>query len=244
MEAIILAGGKGTRLRDAVPDLPKPLAPVNGRPFLEHQMSYWAAQGVDRFVLSVGYKAAMIIDRIGGHFGDAPVDYAIEEHPLGTGGALLHARHQLRRNEPFLVLNGDTFFDLPLPDLRSFHEKNSASWTLGLFATTDSKRYLGMDLDADGRVVSLVASVDRNEVWANGGVYIVSPGVLDTVAGRFEDAVSLEGEIMPALLEARSPIYGMRHHGRFIDIGIPADYQRAADVLRPSGDEVVQDPVK
>jgi D-glycero-alpha-D-manno-heptose 1-phosphate guanylyltransferase len=244
MEAIILAGGKGTRLRDAVPDLPKPLAPVDGRPFLEHQMSYWLAQGVDRFVLSVGYKASMIIDRVGGHFGDAPVDYAIEEQPLGTGGALLHAQQQLRRNEPFLVLNGDTFFDLRLSDLRSFHEKKSSNWTLGLFPTMDPKRYLGMDLDDDGRLVSFVASPDRSEVWANGGVYMISPGVLDSIAGRFKDEVSLEGEIMPALLEARAPIYGMRHNGRFIDIGIPADYQRAAEVLRPANAAAVRDPAK
>src|SRR5437868_9009337 len=138
MQAIILAGGKGTRLRAAVPDLPKSLAPVGGRPFLEHQMSYWVAQGVDRFVLSVGYKAAMIVDSVGSHFGGTPVDYEVEERPLGTGGAVLRALHQLKRDEPFLVLNGDTFFDLPLPDLRRLHEEKSSDWTLGAFPTKDS----------------------------------------------------------------------------------------------------------
>jgi D-glycero-alpha-D-manno-heptose 1-phosphate guanylyltransferase len=231
MQAIILAGGKGVRLRAAVPDLPKPLAPVGRRPFLEHQMSYWLAQGVDRFVLAVGYKADMIIDRIGRNFGGAPVDYAVEERPLGTGGALLHALHQLRHDEPFLVLNGDTFFDVPLPDLRRFHDKNGSDWTLGLFPTEDSGRYLGMNLDEDGRLVSFSSPSIRGEVWANGGVYLISPGVLDSVGGRFSGEVSLESEIMPALLESHSAIYGMRHSGRFIDIGIPADYERAASVL-------------
>jgi D-glycero-alpha-D-manno-heptose 1-phosphate guanylyltransferase len=164
MQAIILAGGKGMRLRAAVPDLPKPLAPVNGRPFLEHQMSYWASQGVDRFVLSIGYRAEMIIASVGSHFGAATVDYAIEERPLGTGGGLLHALPQLKLNEPFLVLNGDTFFDLPLPDLRRFHERNNSSWTVGLFPTRDSKRYLGMDLDRDDRLISLVTSSAESEV--------------------------------------------------------------------------------
>src|ERR1700689_3743433 len=94
MQAIILAGGKVTRLRGEVPDLPKPLAPVDGRPFLEHQMSYWVSQGVTRFVLSVGYKAEMIISRFGSQFRDAQVVYAIEDKPLGTGGALLFAVKQ------------------------------------------------------------------------------------------------------------------------------------------------------
>jgi D-glycero-alpha-D-manno-heptose 1-phosphate guanylyltransferase len=233
MQAIILAGGKGVRLRAAVPDVPKPLAPVEGRPFLEHQMSYWVAQGVDRFVVSVGYKAAMIMDRVGSRFGDVPVDYAVEEQPRGTGGGLLLAMQRLRSNEPFLVLNGDTFFDLPLSDLRRFHQSNNSDWTLGLFPTNDPKRYLGVELDHDGRLISLIAPLVQQEVWANGGVYMISPGVLDRIAERFKGEVSLEGEIIPALLEQKSAIYGIRHHGRFIDIGIPSDYQRAADVLKP-----------
>jgi D-glycero-alpha-D-manno-heptose 1-phosphate guanylyltransferase len=238
MQAIILAGGKGVRLRAAVPDVPKPLAPVGGRPFLEHQMSYWLAQGVDRFILSVGYKAEMIVDRIGRTFGHAPVDYAVEARALGTGGALLRALHQLRRDEPFLVLNGDTFFDLPLPDLRRFHENKAADWTLGLFPTEASGRYLGLNLDENDRLVSFSSPSTRGEVWANGGVYLISPGVLDSIGERFSGEVSLESEIMPALLESHSAIYGMRHHGRFIDIGLPADYERAADVLagpKPAG---------
>jgi D-glycero-alpha-D-manno-heptose 1-phosphate guanylyltransferase len=231
MQAIILAGGKGMRLRAALPDLPKPLAPVNGRPFLEHLMSYWSAQGVNRFILSVGYKADMIIDRVGHRFGDAPVDYAIEELPLGTGGALLHALHQLKPDDPFLVLNGDTFFDLPLADLRRFHAMKHSSWSLGLFPTKDSIRYLGIELDGEDRLVSLDVLSAQREVWANGGVYVISQGVLNPIAEKFKGEVSLEREIIPALLASRSAIYGMRHNGRFIDIGIPADYQRAADVL-------------
>lgn len=232
MQAIILAGGKGTRLRAEVPDLPKPLAPVAGRPFLEHQMAYWVSQGVNRFILSVGYKAEMIIGSIGSRFCDAEIVYAIEHQPLGTGGALLHARAQLKRNRAFLVVNGDTFFDLPLSNLARFHEEKHSAWTLGLFPTTDTKRYLGVTLDDDGRLASLVTRSVQNEVWANGGVYMISPGVLDLVAERFKGEASLEGEIIPALIELKTAIYGIHHDGRFIDIGIPDDYRRAADVLR------------
>jgi D-glycero-alpha-D-manno-heptose 1-phosphate guanylyltransferase len=231
MQAIILAGGKGMRLRPAVPDLPKPLAPVAGRPFLEHQMTYWISQGVSRLILSVGYKAELIQASVGARFRDAEVVYAVEDKPLGTGGALLHARQHLKRNEPFLVMNGDTFFDLPLADLTLFHQQKASDWTLGLFPTKDTQRYLGVTLDEDGRLISLLTRMVQNEIWANAGVYLISPGVLDPVAERFKGAVSLEGEIIPSLMEVSSPIYGIRHHGRFIDIGIPDDYRRAADVL-------------
>jgi len=232
MQAIILAGGKGTRLRAAVPDVPKPIAPVGGRPFLEHQMAHWVAQGVDRFIVSVGYKAAMIMDRVGNRFGNVPVDYSVEDQPRGTGGGLLLAIQRLRSHAPFLVLNGDTFFDLPLPDLHRVHHSKNSDWTLGLFLTNDPRRYLGAELDHDGRLISLAAPLENREVWANGGVYMISPGVLSHVAERFSGEISLEDEILPALLARNSALYGIRHSGRFIDIGIPSDYQRAADVLR------------
>lgn len=232
MQAIILAGGKGTRLRAAVPDLPKPLAPVGGRPFLEHQMTYWTSQGVERFVLSVGYKAEMIVDRIGPRFGEAEVVYAVEDAPLGTGGAVLLAKQQLTPNEPFLVINGDSFFDLSLADLKRAHTEKNSDWTVGLFPTRDTKRYLGVNLDADDRLISLVAPTIDDLVWANGGVYMISPDVLDRIADRFKGQVSLEQEIIPALLNLQTPMHGIRHAGRFIDIGVPDDYRRAAEVLK------------
>lgn len=231
MQAIILAGGKGTRLWDAVPDLPKPLAPIGGRPFLEHQMAYWSSQGVERFVLSVGYKATMIVDRIGTRFGDAEVLYAVEDKPLGTGGALMFAKQKLTPDEPFLVVNGDTFFDLPLADLRGAHIKKGSEWTFGLFPTRDTQRFLGVNLAADDRLISLISPVVEDLVWANGGVYMIAPGVLDRVAAIFKGEVSLEAEIIPALLNLQTAMYGVRHTGRFIDIGIPEDYRRAADVV-------------
>lgn len=233
MDAIILAGGKGTRLRAEVPDLPKPLAPINDRPFLAYQMEYWVSQGVDRFVLSVGYKSELVIAEVGDRFGNVPVVYAVEDRPLGTGGALLLAMQHLKTGDSFLVLNGDTYFDLALADLQRFHAAKKSDWTVGLFRTNDTGRYLGVALDEEARLTSLVAPTSEAEVWANGGAYLISPGVLDRVAGRFKSEISLEGEIIPALLELSSAIYGFRHEGRFIDIGLPADYRRAASILVP-----------
>ena len=106
--AIILAGGLGARLNNTVPNLPKPMAPINNRPFLEHQMDYWIGQGINRFILSVGYLKDLIIDHFGDKYKKASIEYAIEHKPLGTGGGLLLAAKNI--TEPFLVLNGDTFF--------------------------------------------------------------------------------------------------------------------------------------
>ena len=110
--AIILAGGLGTRLREAVPNLPKPMVPIHNRPFLEHQMDYWIEQGITRFILSVGYLKDIIISHFGNSYKSVSIDYAIETSPLGTGGALLLAAKNL--NETFLVLNGDTFIEVSL----------------------------------------------------------------------------------------------------------------------------------
>lgn len=232
MEAIILAGGKGTRLRSAVPDLPKPLAPINGRPFLEHQMDYWVDQGTERFILSVGYMAELIVERIGPRFRGRPVDYCVEETPLGTGGGLLKATELLESDGPYLAMNGDTFFDVDLPALAAFADARGAALTFTLFRTGDLARYMGMDVAADGRILSLEANQDQPERLANGGVYLIGRNTLDDVEWDGTSEISFESAIIPGLLERSQPVFGMAQTGRFIDIGIPSDYQRAAEILR------------
>jgi D-glycero-alpha-D-manno-heptose 1-phosphate guanylyltransferase len=123
--AIILAGGLGTRLRSAVPDLPKPMAPIAGRPFLAYQLDYWIRQGVDRFVLSVGYRHESIMAYFGAAYRGIAVDYSVEQTPLGTGGGLLLALERLDGGQrPFLLLNGDTYFEVDLATLSAFHDCN------------------------------------------------------------------------------------------------------------------------
>lgn len=234
MQAIILAGGQGTRLRSSVPDLPKPLAPVGDRPFLEHQMRYWIARGIDRFVLSVGYKAHMIIDHFGCSFEGAGVSYAVEESPMGTGGGVFLSLEKLTTREPFLVLNGDSFFDIDLTRLLAFHRNRASDWTCNLFRTSVAGRYMGVRMTPAGRITALNTGKQLETRLANGGVYLVSPGVLERFSPQFTGAVSLENDVMPALL-AGSPVYGIEQSGRFIDIGIPADYHRAASVMAGKG---------
>jgi D-glycero-alpha-D-manno-heptose 1-phosphate guanylyltransferase len=229
MEAIVLAGGLGTRLRAAVPDLPKPMAPVGGRPFLERLLDYWIAQGVARFILSTGYRHEVLAAHFGTAFHGAAIDQVVEDRPLGTGGGLLLARDALSRAGPFLVLNGDTFFEVALKALRDFHSARKADATLSLFRSPQQGRYAGVTLGKNGQVQSLNAGEKGG--LANGGVYLMERSLLEGGPWQPRSAASLEEDILPFALHAGKRVYGIECSGRFLDIGLPEDYARAAGVL-------------
>jgi D-glycero-alpha-D-manno-heptose 1-phosphate guanylyltransferase len=226
--AIILAGGLGTRLRGAVPDLPKPMAPVAGRPFLAHQMDHWIAEGVKHFVLSVGYRSEAIRSHFGRRYRGVRLDYAVEAMPLGTGGALLLAAGLLPNDAPALLLNGDTYFDVKLAALAAHAQRLDAQWCFALFHNTDPARYMGVGLASDGRITALQSS---GSALANGGVYLFRPSALAGWPQRRDAALSLETALFPALLAQGQSFAGLACGGAFIDIGVPADYHRAASVL-------------
>jgi D-glycero-alpha-D-manno-heptose 1-phosphate guanylyltransferase len=227
--AIILAGGLGTRLRSAVPELPKPMAPVNGRPFLAHLMDYWIGQGVERFVFSVGYKKDVILDHFGSNYQGTPLTYVVEDEPLGTGGGVVSAAQGMIA--PFLVLNGDTFFEVALSDLQEFHSDRESSWTFALFQANEVDRYLGMDIKADGEIVSLKSGKANPGRLANGGVYLISPSVFSDLKFLHGQKLSLEEELLPLLFASGHKFFGLEFSGGFIDIGIPFDYHRAHEIL-------------
>lgn len=229
--AIILAGGLGTRLRGIVPDLPKPLAPLNGRPFLEHQLEYWIDQGVKQFIISVGYKGELITTHFGHSFRSAQIEYVIEENPLGTGGALLLAIGSLKGNEPFLLLNGDTYYEVNLTELKEFHFQMQSEWTLSIFRTREFGRYMGLSLDSDGRIMSLQTEKKNYEYLANGGVYFISQKVFQNFNFCAGERYSLENDIMPEIMLAGGRFYGYECEAQFIDIGIPDDYYRASKLV-------------
>ena len=158
ISALILAGGFGTRLRSAVPDLPKPMAPISGRPFLEYLLDYWMEHGVSHFVLAVGYRHEVIIDHFGNRYGDAEIEYVIEKTPRGTGGGLLLAANKLGKAEPFLLLNGDTYFAVDLKKLIEFSLANDADWCFSLFRTNETGRYMGLDISPEGKITALKSS--------------------------------------------------------------------------------------
>lgn len=230
MEAVILAGGLGTRLRAAVPDLPKPMAPVAGRPFLEHLMDYWIGQGVSRFILSIGYLRELIQ----GHFGDAyrgvPVAYAVEETPLGTGGGVLLGLAQAQ-GETVLVANGDTFFGVDLREMQQRHQDCGGSLTMALRRIPHNDRYGTVVLSEQGRIERFEANPTGGPGIINGGVYLMQRSALLDLGWLPGAKVALEQDLFPALLARDKTMCGLVSDGPFIDIGVPDDYYRAATVL-------------
>ena len=232
--AVILAGGLGTRLRSAVPDLPKPMAPIAGRPFLAHQMDHWIDQGVRHFVLSVGYRHEAISDHFGDSYQGARLTYVVEQTPLGTGGAWLLAAQHVNRDHPVLLLNGDTYFDVRLLPLQAFAAEHDSDWCFSLFRANEPGRYMGLQVGDDGRITALAQDDQRIGRLANGGVYLVHPRALPPLGAVVERPLSLEADLFPAWLAAGRRFHGLDIDAPFIDIGVPHDYHRAASVL-PAG---------
>jgi D-glycero-alpha-D-manno-heptose 1-phosphate guanylyltransferase len=233
MEAIILAGGLGTRLRSVIPDLPKPLAPIEGKPFLEYLLNYWEAQGIKHFILSVGYKHNTIQEYFGTKYKSADVSYAVEPEPLGTGGGLLLSVQKLKSNQPFISLNGDTFFAVNRRSLLKYHLEYKADMTLSLVEVSEkNNRFDEIQQDKEGWITSIGTTLDnQKKPLVNGGVYIISPGLLKMNKDKIPIKFSLEGELLPKLFKNKKKIAGFLSKTTFIDIGLPQDYKRAAKVL-------------
>ena len=229
--AVILAGGLGTRLRSAVPDLPKPMAPIGGRPFLEYQLDYWIVQGISRFVLSVGYRHEAIMQHLGTRYKGIELEYAIEKRPLGTGGGLLLAAEKASRGGPFLLLNGDTYFAADWKVLNAYALAHDADYCFSLFRTSEKGRYMGIEVSSDGRITSLKSGSTHGFRLANGGVYWVHPRALHGCRFASGEKASLEDDIFPAALASGQRLFGIEFTGTFIDIGVPDDYHRAATLL-------------
>lgn len=231
MEAIVLAGGLGTRLRRVVPELPKPMVPVAGRPFLEYLLDYWIGQGVGRFILSVGYRQQALREHFGNVYRTADIAYAAEGRPLGTGGGLRLACGLLAGRGPFLVLNGDTYFEVPLEQLVRFHRAHRAEATLALFRSPQHGRYAAVRLGAESEVLCFESAEAAAGGLANGGVYLMERGLPEGGPWQPASALSLEDDILPHALAGGRRICGMVCAGRFLDIGLPEDYARAERIL-------------
>jgi len=217
VEAVVLAGGLGTRLRAAVSDVPKPMAPIQGRPFLERLLDYWIGQGVRRAILAVGYMHDTIRRHFGEQYRGCAIAYSIEQQPLGTGGALVQAL-PLVGDKTFLVLNGDTYFAVPLATLSDFHRQHGADVSLSLFRS-DNPRYTGIALAPDGRVASF-----SGQGAANGGVFLFERAA----AARLPAGVSsLEKDLLPQV----GALYGCVFDVPFVDIGLPEDWRAAASII-------------
>lgn len=217
MEAVILAGGLGTRLRSVVSEIPKCMAPVGGKPFLQYQLEWLSRFGCTHVVLSVGYLKEVIFQFMESRSWPFEVSYAVEEEPLGTGGGIRLALQKCRGQKVY-VLNGDTFFNV---DLRAL--PFAAPVTLALKPMRDFDRYGAVDFDGD-----LVTGFREKEPCAegliNGGVYAIDRTSLDMAL--YPRRFSFEREVLVPLADY-GLVAGQVQDGYFIDIGIPGDYARA-----------------
>lgn len=231
IEAVILAGGKGSRLWPVVKDIPKPMAEVSGKPFIEYLIRYLRVQGIERIVISLGYLG----DNIRGYFGTGDrwgvkISYSFEQDFLGTGGALKQAVSFIK-GDTFLALNGDSFLGMDISSFYSFHMCNNATVSLGLARVNDAGRYGIVEINKCGQIIKFVEK-DRGTLnslgLVNGGVYLLSRKVF---SGIKEDVFSLEKDLFPDFINRG--LYGMIADRYFIDIGVPDDY---IDLCRKPGE--------
>ncbi|MBF0291487.1 MAG: nucleotidyltransferase family protein [Nitrospinae bacterium] len=224
MRAIILAGGLGTRLRDAVPDVPKPLALVNGEPFLSLVMRNLRRNGVDEVILSIGHMGGMIREKYGDNFEGARILYSEESSPLGTGGALRKAV-AMTTDKPALALNGDTYLDIDHSAIMRAHLAGGSDLTIALKPVADTNRFGKVEVEG-GRVISFREKGDHGPGLINAGVYVINPGLFDGFSKA--PPFSFETDFLPERLGALRPGCFIAQ-GDFIDIGTPEDYRRAQE---------------
>lgn len=224
MKVLILAGGFGRRLGHYAVELPKPMLPVAGKPFLEHIVVSLISQGFPEIILCTGYRH----DAIEGHFGDgrrwgASISYSRETSPRGTGGAIAEASHRLD-DENFIVVNGDSVLALDLLALVRRHGELGALATLACALVPDVSRFGRVVLNEDGRVCKFLEKEESGGGVVNGGIYVMSHELLALLpAGQS----SLERDVLPLAIE--SGLWGVVVDGYFLDIGIPEDYERIRD---------------
>ena len=227
MKAFILAGGLGTRLRSRFGELPKPLAPIGGRPFLVRQLEWLGGRGVRAAVLCVGFGADRVREALGEDCCGVRLAYSVEQQPLGTGGALALARAHV--DGPTLVLNGDTLAPCEPWALERGRWEHGMLGAVALFEVPDARSRGRVECDAEGTVTRFVEKdADwRGAAWVNGGMYAFSPWLWARLP---EGAHSLERDVLPVLAAERR-LNGYRASGEFYDIGTPEEWERAERVL-------------
>ena len=228
MQALVLVGGFGTRLRPLTLNTPKQMLPIVGKPMIEHVVEHLAAHGVTEVVLSLGFAPEAFQEAYpDGVCAGLPLHYAIEPEPLDTAGAVRFAALDAGIDDTFLVLNGDVLTGLDVSALVERHQGFSAQATLHLTPVDDPSRYGVVPTDADGRVLGFVEKPAPGTAptnWINAGTYVFEPTVLDHIAaGR---RVSVEREVFPAMAQAGS-LFAWESDDYWVDTGTPETYLQA-----------------
>lgn len=224
MEAIVLAGGFGSRLQTMVQDVPKSMALVNHRPFLEYLLDLLIKQEIDKVVLSVGFMREHIMDHFKDRYKSLEIVYSIEEEPLGTGGGVRLAFWKIEGERSF-VLNGDSLFLVDYQKMLDQHVKKKAEATLALKKLKDTGRYGGVCLNRNKRITGFIEkNANSGPGYINGGVYLLEKSFL--MEPEFRGKFSIEKDCFE-MYYPESRMFGFPSSGYFLDIGIPEDYKKA-----------------
>ena len=220
----ILAGGLGTRLRIVVPNKPKVLAEVCGRPFIVYLLEQLVREGVQSVVLCTGYLGEQVENQLGTTYREMALQYSHEKSPLGTGGALRLALPMLT-SKSVLVMNGDSYCDARLEPFAAWHASQQSMASVLLTKTSDTRRYGRIDIDNSGSIIQFQEKSDAmGSGWINAGVYLLSRELIGTIPA--DRSVSIEREIFPAWIGRG--LSGYRSDGKLLDIGVPDAYARAS----------------
>jgi D-glycero-alpha-D-manno-heptose 1-phosphate guanylyltransferase len=228
MQAIILAGGLGTRLRSVVDHLPKCLAPVAGHPFLYYVITNLERQGIHRIILSVGYLMEPIITYIEQNFSHLDIKFVIETTPLGTGGGIYLACENADTPHVF-VLNGDSFFNIDFGAFYEFHKTKKAESSLALKRLQHFDRYGRVIIDEKNRITQFIEKDKCEDGIINGGVYILDRKKF--LSRSFPEKFSIENDYFKMFVDDGT-FFGMPFDGFFIDIGIPEDFYQSQELFK------------
>lgn len=223
LEAIVLAGGLGTRLKSEIKKIPKPMALIYDKPFLFYLLNNLANSGVSRVILSVGYKFEKIVSYFGYSFFNCEIIYSIEQYPLGTGGALRKAL-DLAISDDVLLINGDTYANINLSKMFQFHLDNKSAVTLALKEIKNTSRYGIVEIDENNKICSFKEKKQFDFGMISMGSYIIKKKLFNGL--KFPKKFSLETDFFQKKVQ-ELPFYGFIQNDYFIDIGIPEDYWKA-----------------
>ena len=226
MTAIILAGGFGTRLDGVIKNLPKPMAPINKKPFLSYILDQLDSYGFNLVIISVYYKSNFIIDTYGNRYKKLNIEYSIDEEPLGTGGAIKNALKYIKNKNVFII-NGDTFFDVNFFELINIHRKNKNDVTIGLKRMKNFDRYGFVKISQKGQIISFQEKEFQSEGLIDGGIYVIKKKLFKNEEKMspfsFTDYIKTNLSFLK--------VGSKKYETQFIDIGTPEDLKKANKIL-------------
>ena len=233
MDAVVLVGGEGTRLRPLTYEIPKQMLAVVGRPMIVHVVEWLAGHDVDRAVLSLGYRADAFVEAFpSNRIAGVALEYVVEPEPLDTAGAIRFAAEKSGVDDTFLVLNGDVLTDFDVSALVAFHRSHVAQASIALTPVSDPSRFGVVPTDTHGRVTAFIEKPPPGEAptnLINAGIYVLESSVLDWIPGGRR--VSIERETFPDLVEA-GLLYALASDAYWLDTGTPQQFLQAqGDIL-------------